>query len=369
MNLEVEIDYPRDIDDKLTRRLWDRLSEQISIRPLMAKIRLRKQHEANTTLLQNNATESVNPKNTESKQPELPYIRAYLAHLQLERTLSENTLESYRHDLGRVWSWLYRSGIRTPDSITTDNLSRYISDLHDVGFAPSSIQRTLSALRGYFGFISAEGVSTNDPTELLDGPRAGRYLPSVLSAEEMECLLESVSTRDRNSYRDRALLETLYATGMRVSELCSFKYEQLMPEERLVRVIGKGSKERLVPIGDIALDWLNEYTEKERGQLSRPTSDSTVFLNSRGGSFSRMGIWKIVQKYARRSGTEKDVSPHTFRHSFATHLLEGGADLRIVQELLGHANIVTTEIYTHVDREYLKEVHRTHHPRYRKRDG
>ncbi len=248
-------------------------------------------------------------------------------------------------------------------------LSKYMADLHDVGFAPTSIQRTLSALRGYFGFIAAEEVTTSDPTEMLDGPRAGRYLPSVLTAHEMERVLEAVKPSDRNARRDRALLETLYATGMRVSELCSFKYEQLMAEERLVRVIGKGSKERLVPIGDIALCRLNEYTEKERGRLSRPSSDSTVFLNSRGGSFSRMGIWKIVQKYVKRAGIEKEVSPHTFRHSFATHLLEGGADLRIVQELLGHANIVTTEIYTHVDREYLKEVHRTHHPRYRTRTG
>jgi len=311
----------------------------------------------------------VNSKNKLSKYPELPYIRAYLAHLQLERTLSENTLESYRHDLDRVWSWLYRGGIRTPDAITTDKLSKYVADLHDVGFASSSIQRTLSALRGYFGFITAEGVTSNDPTELLDSPRSARYLPSVLTVEEMICVLNSVPTNDRNCFRDRALLETLYATGMRVSELCSFKYEQIMPEEKLVRVIGKGSKERLVPIGDIALSRLNEYTEKERSRLSRPTSDSTVYLNSRGGAFSRMGIWKIVQKYVLRAGIEKNVSPHTFRHSFATHLLEGGADLRIVQELLGHTNIVTTEIYTHVDREYLKEVHRTHHPRYRSRTG
>jgi integrase/recombinase XerD len=159
------------------------------------------------------------------------------------------------------------------------------------------------------------------------------------------------------------MLETLYATGMRVSELAAFSYEQILFDDEIVRIFGKGSKERLVPIGKVALRWIDEYYRSERPAYVRPGSDSTVFLNSRGRAFSRMGIWKIIRNYTERAGIGKEVSPHTFRHSFATHLLEGGADLRTVQEMLGHANIVTTEIYTHVDREYLREVHRSFHPR------
>ena len=242
-------------------------------------------------------------------------------------------------------------------------LSEYIRVLYDIGFAPTSIQRTIASLRSYFSFIAAEGEIDKDPTELLQSPRTTRYLPSVLTVDEVERILAAVDVNRRCGVRDRAMLETLYATGMRVSELASFTYEQIIFEDEIVRVFGKGSKERLVPIGKIALHWIDEYYQTDRPGLARPSSDSTVFLNSRGGAFSRMGIWKIIQRYVKKGGIKKKVSPHTFRHSFATHLLEGGADLRTVQEMLGHANIVTTEIYTHVDREYLKEVHRSFHPR------
>ena len=294
---------------------------------------------------------------------ELPYLDTFMAYLRLERTLSDNTVQSYRYDLQRLLSFLRQHRVDSLHAVTPDILSSYVRILFDIGFAATSIQRTVSSLRSYFAFVASEGEIDKDPTELLETPRATRYLPSVLTVEELEQLLNAVDTGKRGGIRDRAMLETLYATGMRVSELASFTYEQLMGDEELVRIFGKGSKERLVPIGEIALKWINEYCQVERPFFARPESDSTLFLNVRGKALSRMGIWKIIQKYVHSAGIKKEVSPHTFRHSFATHLLEGGADLRTVQEMLGHANIVTTEIYTHVDREYLKEVHRSFHPR------
>lgn len=297
---------------------------------------------------------------------ELPYQTSFLAFIQLEKTLSENTVASYRYDLQRLADYLETEGVNPVSGISTDILSKYLRALFDTGFAASSIQRTLSSIRSFYAYLVSEGVMKEDPTELLEGPRNTRYLPAVLSVDEIMRIFNAIDTEKRGGVRDRAMLETLYATGMRVSELASFTFEQLLHEERMVRVFGKGSKERLVPIGDIALDWLKKYYDVERPSFARPDSDSTVFLNFRGRALSRMGIWKIIQKYIGRAGITTKVSPHTFRHSFATHLLEGGADLRVVQEMLGHANIVTTEIYTHIDREYLKEVHKSFHPRYNK---
>jgi integrase/recombinase XerD len=299
----------------------------------------------------------------------LPLLDEFLAYLKLERALSDNTTASYRFDLLRLGAWLNQQGIGGLDRVTPDHLSAYLRALYDVGMAATSVQRTVSSLRGYFAFAAAEGAVAADPTVLLESPRSARFLPSVLTIEEIEKILAAVDTKKRGGVRDRALLETLYATGMRVSELAAFSQEHLLGEEGLVRVFGKGSKERLVPIGEVALDWLRRYFETERPLLVKEYTDSTVFLNARGRALTRMGIWKIIRSYVRRAGIAKEVSPHTFRHSFATHLLEGGADLRTVQEMLGHANIVTTEIYTHVDREYLKEVHRTFHPRYQKKDA
>jgi integrase/recombinase XerD len=296
---------------------------------------------------------------------ELPYFDTFLSFLQLEKTLSANTVESYRYDLVRLQAFLSQHRIDEIREVTRDLLSQYMRTLFDIGFAATSIQRTLASMRSYFAFIAAEGEITHDPTELLESPRSTRYLPAVLTVDEVVRILDAVDVNRRAGVRDRAMLETLYATGMRVSELADFTYEQIVFEDGIVRVTGKGSKERLVPIGETALYWLDEYYKTDRPLLAKPFSDSTVFLNVRGKPFSRMGIWKIVQQYTAAAGIRKEVSPHTFRHSFATHLLEGGADLRTVQEMLGHANIVTTEIYTHVDREYLKEVHRSFHPRSR----
>lgn len=294
---------------------------------------------------------------------ELPYYTSFLAYIQLEKTLSVNTVESYRYDQERLVTFLKSKKINKISNITGQVLSKYIQALFDTGFAATSIQRNLSSIRGYFNFLLSEGIIKEDPTELLEGPRFGRYLPTVLSIEEILKIISVIDTEKKGGTRDRAMLETLYATGMRVTELSEFTFEQILTEDELVRITGKGSKERLVPIGDIALHWIEEYYSVERPFFAKSHSDSTVFLNVRGRKLSRMGIWKIIQKYVLLAGIVKKVSPHTFRHSFATHLLEGGADLRIVQEMLGHANIVTTEIYTHVDREYLKEIHRSFHPR------
>ena len=298
---------------------------------------------------------------------DLPYLTAFLAFCKLERALSQNTIDSYKFDLERLKGFLHQSNIEKLSAVTPEVLSAYVRVLYDVGFAATSIQRTLSTLRNYFSYLSADNVIQGDPTEFLESPKATRYLPDVLSIEEIISMFEAVDLKKRCGIRDRALLETLYATGMRVSELSMFSYEAILFDEGLVRIFGKGNKERLVPIGKVAIDWIGKYYETERMMLAKPNSDSTVFLNVRGTKISRMGLWKIIQKYAAKAGIKKKISPHTFRHSFATHLLEGGADLRAVQEMLGHANIVTTEIYTHVDREYLKEVHRSFHPRFQAR--
>jgi len=297
----------------------------------------------------------------------LPLLDEFLAYLKLERTLSDNTTKSYRFDLTRLGSYLHQQGINGLNDVTADHCAAYIRALYDVGLAATSIQRTVSSVRGYFAFAADEGAVAVDPTALLESPRSTRYLPAVLTIEEIEKIFAAVDTKKRGGVRDRAMLETLYATGMRVSELTAFSQEHMLTGEGLVRIFGKGSKERIVPIGEVALDWIQKYYETERPFFARPDSDSTVFLNVRGKPLTRMGIWKILHYHVAMAGVRKHVSPHTFRHSFATHLLEGGADLRAVQEMLGHANIVTTEIYTHVDNEYLKEVHRSFHPRYLKK--
>jgi len=297
----------------------------------------------------------------------LPLLDEFIAYLKLERTLSENTTVSYRFDLTRLGNYLHQQGIKWLREVTGDHLSAYLRALYDVGLAATSIQRTVSTLRGYFAFAAVEGALDTDPTVLLESPRSTRYLPSVLTIEEIEKILAAINTTKKGGVRDRAMIETLYATGMRVSELTAFSQEHILREEGLVRIFGKGSKERLVPIGEVALDWIKRYEETERPLLVKEYTDSTVFLNARGRALTRMGVWKILRSYVTMAAIDKEVSPHTFRHSFATHLLEGGADLRAVQEMLGHANIVTTEIYTHVDREYLKEVHRSFHPRFQKK--
>ena len=236
-------------------------------------------------------------------------------------------------------------------------------ELKDLGLAPSSIARNLSSLRTYFRFLLGEGEVTGDPSDRVSMPKQWRRLPEALSVPEMEKLLEAPDLLHPLAWRDRALLEFAYATGVRVSELIGVRIRDLHLDEQFVSVFGKGSKERLVPIGGRAVGTLAIYQRETRPRLDRGKGEGRVFLNARGGPLTRMGVWKILREHVATAGIEKRVTPHTLRHTFATHLLEGGADLMAVQEMLGHADISTTQIYTHVDRNYLAQEHRAHHPR------
>jgi integrase/recombinase XerD len=283
--------------------------------------------------------------------------------LQLEQGASPRTHEAYGRDLERFAGYMIGRGAPTPADVTSRLLREYLYHLKDLGLAPASIRRNVSSMRTYFKFLLGEGHLARDPSERLESPKRWRTLPEVLSVAEIDRLLASPTLDDPMVFRDRAMLELAYGAGLRVSEWISIGVRDLMFDEGLVRVFGKGSKERLVPIGRRAIGSLATYTRELRPRLEQGAGRGVLFLNARGKPLTRMGAWKILQKYVARAGIEKHVSPHTLRHSFATHLLEGGADLRAVQEMLGHADISTTQIYTHVDREYLRSVHRKYHPR------
>jgi integrase/recombinase XerD len=283
--------------------------------------------------------------------------------LAFERGLSDRTLEAYRRDLTRLIEFLEARGTHGAGEVTHIELRDWVYDLKDAGLAPSSIRRAQSAVRTYFAFLVGEGVLQSDPSERLEAPRVWRRLPNVLSRPDVERLVEAPDPDHALYWRDRAMLEMLYATGVRVSELVGLALPSLDLEEGIVLVFGKGSKERLVPVGGPARRAAQRYLAEVRPRLDRGRSQGRVFLNARGGPLTRMAVWNVVKAASERAGVTAQVSPHTLRHTFATHLLEGGADLAAVQELLGHADISTTQIYTHVDREYLRDVHRRFHPR------
>jgi integrase/recombinase XerD len=284
-------------------------------------------------------------------------------HLVLERGLSPRTLDAYRRDLRRLAEYLEVRGVAGPEGVSAGELREYTYHLKDRGLQPASIRRNVSAIRTYFGFLMAEGVVAADPTDRLELPRNWRRLPGVLSREEVVRILEAPDPTSRLFWRDKALLEFAYASGVRVSELTGLKVRDVNLEEAMALVFGKGAKERIVPVGRAALQALVVYLREIRPRIAGQKSDGAVFLNARGTPLTRMGVWKILRHQVERAGVRKRVTPHTLRHSFATHLLEGGADLAAVQELLGHADIATTQIYTHVERAYLKDVHRRYHPR------
>jgi len=301
-------------------------------------------------------------------EPAAQAVRKFLLEpfndfLMLELGASPRTDEAYGRDLTRFATYAMSRGAAGPPDVTARMLREYVYHLKDLGLAPASIRRNVSALRTYFKFLLGEGHLTHDPSERLESPKRWRTLPEVLSVAEVERLLASPTLDDPLVFRDRALLELAYGAGLRVSEWISIGVRDVMFDEGLVRVFGKGSKERLVPIGRRAIGALASYVRELRPRLEHGEGRGALFLNARGQPLTRMGAWKILTKYVTRAGIEKHVSPHTLRHSFATHLLEGGADLRAVQEMLGHADISTTQIYTHVDREYLRTVHRQFHPR------
>ena len=283
--------------------------------------------------------------------------------LTLEQGASGRTIEAYRRDVARLVDFARTRAASLPSDITSKLLREFVFHLKDVGLSPSSIRRNISAVRTYFRFLLADGAVTRDPSERLETPKRWRTLPEVLTVEEVSRLLAAPTLDDPLAFRDRAMLELAYGAGLRVSEWITIGVRDVMLEDKLVRVFGKGSKERLVPIGRSAIGAIATYTRELRPRLEKGSGKGVLFLNARGEPLSRMGAWKILRRYVERARIEKRVSPHTLRHSFATHLLEGGADLRAVQEMLGHADISTTQIYTHVDREYLRQVHKQYHPR------
>jgi integrase/recombinase XerD len=284
-------------------------------------------------------------------------------YLTLEQGASDRTIEAYRRDVERLVDYARTRGASLPTDITSKLLREFVFHLKDVGLSPSSIRRNISAVRTYFRFLLAEGALTRDPSERLETPKRWRTLPEVLTVDEVSRLIAAPTLDDSLVFRDRAMLELAYGAGLRVSEWITIGVRDIMLEDKLVRVFGKGSKERLVPIGRSAIGAVATYTRELRPRLEKGSGKGILFLNARGEPLTRMGAWKILRRYVERARIEKRVSPHTLRHSFATHLLEGGADLRAVQEMLGHADISTTQIYTHVDREYLRQVHKQYHPR------
>ena len=287
----------------------------------------------------------------------------YLAHLATERGLSPNTVASYRGDLASYLEHLERIGVTEPSAVDERHVRSFLREGRETLSARSTARR-LSALRGFHRYLILEELSGVDPTTHVDAPRIPKRLPDVLAIHEIEKLLAAVDTSVVLGIRDRAMLELAYAAGLRVSELLTLTFSNLFLDDGYMRCLGKGSKERVIPVGGEATRWMDKYRADSRPALARgaPTTD-VVFLNARGRPLSRMGFWKILQKHVRKAGIRERVKPHSLRHSFATHLLEGGADLRAVQEMLGHTDISTTQIYTSVDREYLKEIHRTFHPR------
>ncbi len=288
------------------------------------------------------------------------HIDRYLSFLSAERGLSPHTLEGYRRDLEDLALYLDRVG-RDLGSVDVEVLMGYLMNLAARGLSPATIRRRLSAIRGFYAFLVEMELLDSDPTEGLDNPRTWKHLPQVLSLDEVERLLQAPPGDNPRGLRDRAMLEVLYATGVRVSELVSLRLVDLDMERGFLKVLGKGKKERVVPLGEEAIGWLRRYLEV-RGELDKKGS-AYLFLSNRGGPMTRQRFWQIIKEYARKVGITKEISPHTLRHSFATHILERGADLRSVQELLGHADLSTTQIYTHVARAHLEKIYKKSHPR------
>jgi integrase/recombinase XerD len=290
-------------------------------------------------------------------------VELFRDYLALEAGGSAHTVTNYVRDVRRFAGYAATKGAHRPDAVTGALLREFVYALKDVGLAPATIRRQISALRTYYRFLVGEGHAVRDPSERLESPRQWRRLPTVLSVPEIERLLAAPNTDEPLPIRDRALLEFAYATGARVSELVGLGLQDVLYEDGLARIFGKGGKQRIVPVGRRALGALALYVREIRPRFDRGKGRGIVFLNARGTPLSRVSAWTIIRRAARHAGITKRVSPHTLRHTFATHLLEGGADLRAVQEMLGHVDLATTQLYTHVDRDYLRTVHKTYHPR------
>lgn len=295
--------------------------------------------------------------------------KLFINYLRTERSLSENSIASYNFDLTKLFDFLKRKKIISVKEIDDKSLNDFLKIIkgsmnkNDEVFSVKSVTRYISSFRTFFKFLEAENHVKNNPAENLEAPKSARALPEVLTIDEINKILDSINLSNKAGLRNRAILETMYASGLRVSELTNLEINNIDFESGFLRVFGKGSKERIVPIGKSALSFISEYIKVLRDKIKNAKSFNYVFLNLRGGKLSRMGVWNIVDEYCKKANIKKEVHPHTFRHSFATHLLEGGADIRIIQEMLGHSDISTTQIYTHIDKEYLIEIHKTFHPR------
>ena len=291
------------------------------------------------------------------------HFQDYLTMLRVERNVSPRTLEAYQRDLNQYLSFINDKDISNLSEISQMHIRDYIRILNNNGLAASSISRIFSSIRSYHKYLSAEQIVTENPTLVLNSPKIPKKLPEVLMANEIESIIEAIDSSSNFYQRDKAIIEMLYSCGLRVSEICDLNISNLFLDDDMIRIMGKGSKERLLPVGGRAKQFLNQYLIHSRLGFQKDKSSSSVFLSRNGNPLTRAMINNILKKWSQIAGITKPVSPHTLRHSFATHLLEGGADLRFVQALLGHSDISTTQIYTHLDKHHLKEVYQTHHPR------
>ena len=296
------------------------------------------------------------------------YIKGFVAYLKLERSLSANSIEAYKRDVEKLATFFTEQNSDVnPAHVTAEQLKEFIKLVNEQHMEATSQARTLSGIRAFYKYLLLENIIVDDPTQLIETPRTTRKLPDTLSIEDIDALINAIDLSKPEGERNRAMLETLYSCGLRVSELVGLKISQLFFDTGFVRIVGKGNKERLVPIGETAIKRINGYLEfnRKRAPIKKEAED-IVFLNKRGAALSRVMVFTIIKNLAQKIGLKKSISPHTFRHSFATHLIEGGADLRAVQEMLGHESITTTEIYTHLDREYLRTAIIDFHPRSKK---
>ena len=295
-------------------------------------------------------------------------IKGFKQYLKLEKSLSPNSIDAYMRDIEKLHQYLDIMGDTTPpENITLNQLEQFVQYIHKLGLNDRSQARIISGVKAFYKYLLMEDVMNHDPTELLEGPKLSRKLPDTLSIDEINAVISSLDLSTPEGTRNKAMLETLYSCGLRVSELINLKISNLFLDVEFIKVVGKGNKERLIPIGSDAIKYINIYRNTTRNQIEiKKGSEDYLFLNRRGKQLSRVMVFLIIKDCVAKAGITKSISPHTFRHSFATHLVEGGADLRAVQEMLGHESITTTEIYTHLDREYLRETIARFHPRFQK---
>lgn len=292
-------------------------------------------------------------------------VRKYKNYLLLEKSLSPNSIDAYMTDLAKLSGFLENENLKVED-VTLDNLQQFVAQLYDIGINARSVARIISGIKSFYDFLVLDGYMQNDPTELLDSPKIGLKLPTVLALDEIEKLMSVIDLSTKEGQRNRAILETLYSCGLRISELTTLKFSDLFFDEGFIKVQGKGSKQRLVPISHTAINEIEKYLIYRKEINVKKGSEDVLFLSNRGTAISRIMVFHFIKEYAIQAGIKKTISPHTFRHSFATHLLEGGANIRAIQLMLGHEKITTTEIYTHMDREYLRQEIIEHHPRNRR---